>query len=61
MNENKRSNPFMYCGDTVENDMTVIGNIDGKIILVDKVRGHVYELERGTLRLVPVKLKVVED
>lgn len=57
----KKGNPFMFCGDTMKNDMMIIGNIDGKIIVVDKDNGNVYELERESLRLVPVKLKVVEE
>ena len=57
----KKGNPFMFCGDIMKNDMMIIGNIDGKIIVVDKDNGNVYELERESLRLVPVKLKVVEE
>ena len=57
----KKGNPFMFCGDTMKNDMMIIGNIDGKIIVVDKDNGNVYELERESLRLVSVKLKVVEE
>lgn len=57
----KKDNPFMFCGDTMKNDMMIIGNIDGKIIVVDKDNGNVYELERESLRIVPVKLKVVEE
>lgn len=61
MKNNKVNNAFMYCGDTLETNMIIIGDIDGEIVIADKDNGNVYKLERNTYRFVPIKLKVVEE
>lgn len=62
MEENKRSNPFMDCGKAWVTDLVVVGWIDNNVVVVDKNRGQTYVVENSdTFRLVPVKLKVVEE